>query len=71
MQSRGRRQIQSTEAKKAHKNVQVAESSLIKLSDWEAQVTLAAEQILRNKKAMSESERLLVAVARSIKGFYL
>jgi hypothetical protein len=70
-QSRGRRQIQSTEAKKLHKNVQVAESSLVKLSDWEAQITLSAEQILRNKKAMTDEQKVIVAVARSIKEFYL
>ena len=64
-QSRGRRQIQSTEAKKLHKNVQVAESSLVKLSDWEAQITLSAEQILRNKKAMTDEQRVIVAVASS------
>lgn len=71
VQSRGRRQVESTETKRAHKNVQVAQSSLIKLSDWEAQVTMAAEKILRNKKAMTPQEHTIVAIARSIKEFYL
>lgn len=71
VQSRGRRQVESTETKRAHKNVQVAQSSLIKLSDWEAQVTMAAEKILRNKKAMTPQEHTIVTIARSIKEFYL
>ena len=31
---------------------------------------MAAEQIIRNKKAMTENDKAIVAVARSIKEFY-
>lgn len=71
IQSRNRRQVKSTEPIRSHKNVQVAQNSLIPLSNWEAQVTMAAEQIIRNKKVMSDNDRAIVAVARSIKEFYL
>lgn len=71
VQSRGRRQVESTEPVKSHKNVQVAEKSLIALSPWESAICLMAEQILRNKKAMTDQQKGIVEIARSIKGFYL
>lgn len=71
VQSRNRRQIKSTEPVRSHVNVQVAQKRLIQLSDWEAHVTMAAEQIIRNKKVMSDNDKAIVAVARSIKEFYL
>ena len=70
VQSRNRRQVKSTEPVRSHVNVQVAQKRLIQLSDWEAQVTMAAEQIIRNKKVMSDNDKAIVAVARSIKEFY-
>lgn len=69
IQSRNRRQLRSTHVKKPRKT-EVAESHLIPLSAWEANVTMAAEQILRNKKLMSENDKAIVAVARSIKEYY-
>lgn len=71
IQSRGRVQVESTEPNKTHKSAQVAEKSLIKLSDWESRVTMQAEQLIRNKKAMSVEDKIIVAAARSIKEFYL
>lgn len=69
LHTRNRRQVRSTTVK-SHRNTEVVENHLIPLSSWEAQVTMAAEQILRNKKAMSDNDKAIVAVARSIKEFY-
>lgn len=68
--SRNRRQVKST-THKLVKHVQVAQNSLIKLSDWESSICLQAEQILRNKKAMTTEEAYIVATARKIKDFYI
>lgn len=69
LHTRNRRQVRSTTIK-SHRNTEVVENHLIPLSIWEAQVTMAAEQIIRNKKAMKENDKAIVAVARSIKEFY-
>lgn len=70
LHSRNRRQVKST-THKVVKHVQVAQNSLIALSDWEASLCLRAEQILRNKKAMTAEEATIVKLVRELKGFYL
>lgn len=70
LQTRNRRQVRSTQVR-SHINTRVAESHLVPLSEDEAIITMAAEQIIRNKKAMTAQEKSIVSMARSIKENYL
>ena len=67
--SRNRRQVKST-THKVVKHVQVAQNSLVALSDWEASLCLRAEQILRNKKAMTAEEASIEGILPLINTFY-
>jgi hypothetical protein len=66
IQSRNRVQVAGTTVKNV-RHVQVAKNHLRPLTEFEAGVCMAAEQILRNKKAMSESEATIVWLSRSLK----
>mgnify|MGYP006364723167 CR=1 FL=1 len=61
----------ATETRKAKiknvRHVQVAKNSLRALTDFEASICMTAEQILRNKKAMSEAESTIVQLSRLLK----
>lgn len=66
LQSRNRMQVAGTTVKNI-RHVQVARNHLRPLTGFEASICMAAEQILRNKKAMSESEHTVVALSRMLK----
>ena len=66
IQSRNRMQVTGTTQKNV-RHVQVAKNSLRALTDFEASICMTAEQILRNKKAMSEAESTIVQLSRLLK----
>jgi hypothetical protein len=66
IQSRNRIQVAGTTVKNV-RHVQVAKNHLRPLTTFEASVCMRAEQILRNKKAMSEAEAEAVRLYRDLK----
>ena len=66
LQSRNRVQVAGTTVKNV-RHVQVALNHLRPLTEFEANICMYAEQILRNKKAMSVTDHTVVLLARSLK----
>ena len=66
IQSRNRMQVTGTTVKNV-RHIQVAKNHLRPLTQFEASVCMTAEQILRNKKAMSEAESTIVQLSRLLK----
>ena len=62
IQSRNRMQVTGTTVKNV-RHVQVARP----LTQFEASICMTAEQILRNKKAMTEAESTIVQLSRLLK----
>lgn len=66
IQSRNRMQVTGTTVKNV-RHVQVAKNHLRPLTAFEAEICMAAEQIIRNKKAMSASQATIVHLSRYLK----
>lgn len=66
IQSRNRMQVTGTTVKNV-RHIQVAKNHLRPLTQFEASICMTAEQILRNKKAMSEAESTIVQLSRLLK----
>ena len=66
IQSRNRMQVTGTTVKNV-RHVQVAKNHLRPLTQFEASICMTAEQILRNKKAMTEAESTIVQLSRLLK----
>lgn len=66
IQSRNRMQVTGTTVKNV-RHIQVAKNHLRPLTQFEASICMTAEQILRNKKAMSEAEQTIVQLSRLLK----
>lgn len=61
LQSRNRRQVKDSRIYKS-KTVQVAESALVSITDFEAQVCIEAEKIQRGMMKHSESDKKVLAL---------
>lgn len=66
VQTRNRRSVKSTTIRNV-KHTQFAADQLVMVTPFEAHLCMAAEKIIRGKKAMSETESTVVWLSRMLK----
>lgn len=66
IQTRNRRQVRGTTIRNV-KHTRIASNNLRYLTDFEASICMTAEKIIRNKKAMTETQATIVSLSRILK----
>ena len=66
IQTRNRLQVKGTTVRKV-RHIQVTRNHLRPMTEFESTICMAAEQIIRNKKAMTPSQATIVHLSRVLK----